>query len=92
MPNLKFSALWAFAGVFVALLAFSISYGCLHSTFSGYKFLVYPGIVATRFFSEEIDFWPKLGILLAGQYFALFITIFVIRKLIRILKKGRNYV
>ena len=90
MSDLKFSALWAFAGAFVALLAFSISYGYLHSTFLGYKFLAYPGIVATRIFSEEIDFWPKLAILLAGQYVALFITIFVIRKLIRILKEGHG--
>jgi hypothetical protein len=45
--------------------------------------LAYPGIVAARFFSEEIDFWPKLGIMLVGQYFAFFIVLFTARIALR---------
>lgn len=87
MSDIKFSILWAISGLLIALISFGISYGILHETFPGYKLLVYPGIAVTRLFSEEIDFWPKLGILLIGQYLAFFIAMLTTRKAIKFLRK-----
>ncbi|OUS30744.1 hypothetical protein A9Q98_04360 [Thalassotalea sp. 42_200_T64] len=82
MSDIKFSALWAVSGVVIGFSAISISYWLLHSTIPGYEFLAGPGIVAANFFSEEIDFWPKISIMLTGQYLAYFVAIFAVRKLI----------
>jgi len=46
--------------------------------------MLYPGIITTRLFSEEINFWPKLGIMLAGQYFLCFLGIFSVKKLLNL--------
>ena len=62
---------------------FSLSYGILHGNVPGYKIINYPGIVATRFFSEEIDFWPKLIIMLTGQFTCYFLATLAISPLTR---------
>lgn len=87
MSDIKFAALWALSGLAIGFLAFSASYWIFESAIPGYKMMLYPGIVTTRFFSEEIDFWPKLSIMLAGQYFFYFLAVFLTKKLVRFNRK-----
>lgn len=67
MADLKFSALRALAGVAIALFAFAASHWIVEAPIFGYKVLAYPGIMVTRLLSEELDFWPKLVVMLGGQ-------------------------
>ena len=84
--DIKVAALWAFSGVAIAIAAFSTNYWVLGGSLPGYKLMVYPGIVATRLFSEEIDFASKLSVMLAGQYLGFFVFILVGRKLAKRVK------
>jgi hypothetical protein len=81
MTDVRFSALCAAVAAAVAFVAFAISYWIADGSLPGYKVLAYPGIVATRLFSEETPFWPKLGIMLLGQYCAYFVLVLAIRRL-----------
>ncbi|MBB3169566.1 hypothetical protein [Simiduia aestuariiviva] len=58
------------AVVLITALCFFIDFYCLSGQMPGYKILAYPGIAWLRLFSEEINFWPKLGLLLLGQFLA----------------------
>ena len=62
----------ALAVVALTFALFCLNYWVLAGTLPGYRLLAYPGIVTTRLFSEEIAFWPKLAILLSGQFVAYF--------------------
>ena len=83
VDDLRSAALWAVCGAVILLMAFSVAWWVVEGPYPGYRLLAYPGIVAARFFSEEIDFWPKLGIMLVGQYFAFFIVLFTARIALR---------
>ena len=85
MSDLRFSAQWATTGAVIVLVALGINFWIAQGSFPGYKIMAYPGIATTRFFSEEINFWPKVAIMLSGQYMAYFTTILVGRKLARLL-------
>jgi len=80
MSDLKFSCLWAVLGLVLGLLAFFMSYWFSGGTIPGYKILAGPGILTLRMFSEEISFWPKLSIMMAGQYLSYLGVIFIGRK------------
>jgi uncharacterized glyoxalase superfamily protein PhnB len=69
--------MWAILGAAIALFAFAVNFWIVQGPYPGYKLLAYPGIVTAGLFSDEIDFWPKLGIMLLGQYLAYFVLIFV---------------
>lgn len=47
---------------------FFVDYFLLGGALPGYEWFAYPGIAWLRLFSEEINFWPKFGLLLFGQY------------------------
>ena len=83
VADLRFAALWAVSGAVILVAAFGIAWWVVEGLYPGYRLLAYPGIVAARFFSEELDFWPKLGIMLVGQYFAFFIFLFTARVTLR---------
>jgi hypothetical protein len=85
MVDVKFAASWAFLGAVVAVVSFAINFWVVQGTYPGYKFLVYPGITATRFFSEELNFWPKLGVMIVGQYVMYFMAILIVRKLLKLI-------
>ena len=82
MADVKFALLWAIVGAAILLFVFGVNFQMENDTIPGYRFLAYPGIISTRFFSEELGFWFKLGIMLLGQYLGYFIAILVVRKLI----------
>lgn len=82
MSDLKYSLLWAIAIVVITVLVFAINYNGYPGIFPIYKVLAWPGIVALRLFSEEINFMPKLSILLLGQFLAYFLAIFLVRKIV----------
>jgi len=88
MSDVKFSAQWALLGVLICFIVFGLGFWVFNQALPGYKMLAYPGIVATRFFSEEINFWPKLSIMLTGQYIAYFLGIYSVRKIMAIRSKG----
>ena len=81
MSDLKYSLLWAIAIVVLTVLVFAINYNGYPGIFPIYKILAWPGIVTLRLFSEEINFIPKLSILLLGQFLAYFLVIFLFRKI-----------
>jgi hypothetical protein len=83
MADVKFSALWALTGVVIALITFAAGYWIYEEPVAGYKIVAYPGIVATRLFSEELDFWPKLSVLLGGQYIFCFIALLSLKKFMK---------
>ena len=82
MTDIKFAAFWAAFAALVALAAFAVNFWVMQGSFPGYKILVYPGILVTRLFSEEIEFWQKLGIMLIGQYLLCFVLFLSYRKLV----------
>ncbi len=84
MDDIKFSAKWACTGAIIALVVFGINFWVVQGALPGYKILAYPGILITRLFSEEIDFWPKLSILVFGQYTIYFLVILGCKKLKRL--------
>ena len=81
MSDLKFSSLWAIVIVVITALVFAINYNGYPGIFPIYKILAWPGIVTLRLFSEEINFIPKLSILMLGQFLAYFLVIFLVRKI-----------
>jgi hypothetical protein len=83
MSDLKYSALWAFTGVVIALVAFIFNYTMTPVSLPGYDFIAAPAMFALSFFSEETAFWPKLTIFLSGQYLAFFVGIFTFRKMMK---------
>ena len=86
MSDLKFSSLWATVIVVLTVLVFVINYNGYSSAFPIYKILAWPGIFTLRLFGEEINFMPKLSILLLGQFLAYFLAIFLVRKIVYIFK------
>lgn len=82
MSDLKYSSLWAIAIVVITVLVFAINYNGYPDIFPIYKVLAWPGIVTLRLFSEEINFIPKLSILMIGQFLTYFFAIFLVRKIV----------
>ncbi|WP_068545141.1 hypothetical protein [Thalassotalea crassostreae] len=81
--NINKIALWAIIGPIIGATTIFLSYWVFHQPIIGYKLLVGPGILAANLFSEEINFWPKITIMLTGQYIAyllVFWTVNVIKK------------
>lgn len=58
----------------VGLITFVINYLWFHGSLPGYRLLLAPGIFVLGFFTEEIDFWPKLALLLGGQFLLCFLV------------------
>lgn len=83
MSDIKFSALWALSGVVIGFTAIAISYWLLHQAMPGYYLFVGPGILTANLFTEEINLWPKISIMLTGQYLTYFAIILIVRKLIK---------
>ncbi len=88
MSDLKSSAKWALIGFFTAVIAFTVNYNWLEGTLPGYRLLTAPGIVILRLFTEEIDFWPKLLLLLGGQYLVCLLIILAGKKVTRLMKNS----
>ena len=84
MSDIKYSSLWAIIIVLLTALAFTLDFNWFHGSLPGYKILAWPGIIALRFFSEEMLFLPKLAILLTAQYVTYFFAIFIFKKGIKI--------
>lgn len=87
MSGFRISLLFGFLVVLLTLAAFSVDFWLLQGSLPGYKVLVFPGIVAARLFSEELDFLPKLGVVLLGQFVAYFIVGVMMQKLLAYIRK-----
>jgi hypothetical protein len=86
MSDTKFSAFWALVVVAITFFVFCINFWVIHGNLPGYIIFVYPGIATTRLFSEEIAYWPKLSIMLTGQYLAYFVMFLMVKKLSNFIK------
>ncbi|MFT6432260.1 MAG: hypothetical protein ACJAVI_000295 [Candidatus Azotimanducaceae bacterium] len=84
MSDLKFAGLWAIVGLVIGFSAFAMSYWFSDGPIPGYKFLAGPGVLTLRMFSEEISFWPKLSLMMFGQYLVYFVAILIIRRVVRV--------
>ena len=80
MSDVKYSSLWAIAIVVLTVLVFAINYNGYPGIFSIYKVLAWPGIFTLRLFSEEIDFMPKLSLLLQVNFQHAFSSSFLLKK------------
>ncbi len=79
--EVKFAAVWAAVCAAVGFAAFATNFWIVHGPYPGYRIMLYPGILATGLFSEEINFWPKLAIMLFGQFLICFVSLLVARKM-----------
>ena len=84
--DLKFAACCALAAALIAFVALAFNFWVVEGPYPGYKILTYPGIITASLFSEEINFWPKLGIMLTGQFTLCFLVILASRIVISKLK------
>ncbi len=51
-----------------------------------YRLVAWPGVTWAQFFSAELDDWPKLVIVLVGQFLFCFIAIIAVNSLWRAIK------
>lgn len=54
----------------------------------GYQILLFPGNLTLEYFwhpifTEEVTFWPKLLMLMTGQFVVSFVAVYFISKIIR---------
>lgn len=84
MNDINTSSLWAILGVLVGILVISVNFWLLNGALPGYKIFAGPGILTAGLFSEEIATWPKIGIMLTGQYLSCFVLILAIKKIIKL--------
>lgn len=57
----------------VGLAVFLLNFYCFNGNMPFYRVFNFPGLMFLKLFSEEIDFWPKLGLLISGQFGAYFL-------------------
>lgn len=70
---IKFSTSIAIIASVLGLIVFLINFYGFNGQMPFYALFNYPGLFFISFFSEEIDFWPKLSLLIAGQFGGYFI-------------------
>lgn len=79
MTKLKATTIGVYAGIVaftVGLIAFTLSWNFWEfwgGPMPGYQFFLYPGNLTLIYvwhplFTEEVNFWPKLGLLMLGQF------------------------
>lgn len=79
MTKLKATTIGLYAGTIGlvgGLIAFALSWNLWEfwgGPMPGYQFCLYPGNLSLIYiwhplFTEEVGFWPKLGLLMAGQF------------------------
>ena len=52
----------------IGVIAFTLSWNFWENGMPGYRFFLFPGNLMLALFTEEIDFWLKLVILLIGLF------------------------
>jgi len=71
MSNFKIKEIAFYSGV-IALLVGAVVFTLSWTIFGGgmpeYRFFLFPGNLVLSMFTEEIDFWLKLVLLLIGQF------------------------
>jgi hypothetical protein len=87
MSKIKISAFFGVASVLLTSVAFALDYYWFYGGLPGYRVLAYPGIVALRFFSEELDFIHKLSILFFSQFVFYTLVIYIIFMVKRAIKQ-----
>lgn len=75
----------------VGLIAFIINWNLwefFDGPMPGYQILLFPGNLTLEYFwypifTEEVTFWPKLLMLITGQFVVSFVAVYLISKIIR---------
>lgn len=75
----------------VGLIAFTINWNLwefFDGPIPGYHILLFPGNLTLEYFwhpifTEEVTFWPKLLMLMTGQFVVSFVAVYFISKIIR---------
>lgn len=91
MRHLKTRTIASYAGLValtIGLIVFTANWNILGGGMPGYGFFLFPGnltliYVWNPLFTEELDFWPKLGLLLFGQFTVVTFFVAVITRLFR---------
>lgn len=71
MSNLQIKELAIYCGIIsliIGAIIFAISWNVWGGGMPGYYFFLLPGNLVLSMLTEEINFWPKLLILLVGQF------------------------
>jgi hypothetical protein len=84
------------AAVVIGLVAFTLSWNLWDfwgGPMPGFQVLLFPGNLTLIYlwhplFTEEINFWPKLALLLFGQFVVVF---FVVGLIVSLVKKVRSH-
>ena len=90
MNDVRKSALWALISLPISFLGYLLSWGLIHT--GGILVLpVFPGFVALMLLSgfEELPEWLVWTAALVAQYLGYFLIIYVLIKIIRVLKNTR---
>ncbi len=66
-----------FVAVTIGLIVFVINWNLVEGGWWLFRYALAPGNLVLSFFSEEIDFWPKLILQLSGQFFVVSIIGFL---------------
>lgn len=89
--SLKSPLLIAIILTLVGLIAFIINWNLwefFNGPMPGYQILLFPGNLTLEYFwhpifTEEVTFWPKLLMLMTGQFVVSFVAVYLISKIIR---------
>ena len=73
-------------GVFLALFAFMVNYHFYPVSFFGYDIIVAPAMLMLSFFTEEINFVPKMLLFLSGQFLGYFLMAYLTFAVLAFLK------
>ncbi len=81
MTDEKRAAFWAAVSVLAGAVVFTLNR--LYGPIVVYSVFLAPGNLVMGLFTEEINFWPKLTMLLGFQFLVCFAAIYAVIKLAR---------
>ena len=81
MADVKRACFWATICVIAGVVVFVLNR--LYGPVAAYSIILAPGNLLLGLFTEEINFWPKLSMLLSFQFLVSFTAIYVFLKSVR---------
>lgn len=73
----------ASSALLTGLVAFMFNWQVVGGGWSWFPVLLFPGNLVLALFSEEINFWPKLALQMAGQFMVTFMLVYCLLYLIK---------
>ncbi len=97
-PNIK-AVYCGVVATMIGLIAFTISWNTWelwNGPLPGYQFFLFPGNLSLIYFwhpifTEEVNLWPKLLMLLSGQFFVTTSVVVILSKAIKHFKQMISY-